>query len=447
MEDKRNQISDWLEKLQQESWHLELLISGFSIFLLIQTGGGILEYLKEINFHTELIPVVYGLLVVFLGICQIAAYVLTFNLLIHVLLRGFWIGAIGLRSVQDRIEYEKLNYSYRFTKYLEKSTFNLDNLLIRLDNICSVIFAFTFLIVFMLLSLSLSLTFLGGFIYLLDQLFDFIGMTGTVGATIKIGLIIFLLFTALIYALDTLTLGFFKKFNWLSKFYYPIHRFWGAITLSKVYRGIYYSLISRFSKRQIRLVLTPIILLTVFIPFFKFDQYVFFPDSSSTQGYLQHSIYENQLTEEDRITRAAIPSMIIRKDWIPLFIRYDVADNDDIYKHCGDYQPSKQPGLISGISFKNGLHIRSPNVIEENPEKLLNCLSSYYDIYLNDSLHQQLDFYFYQHPHREEQGLMTVLPVAYLENGKHVIDIQRRIITQADSIRNESYIRIPFWLE
>ena len=41
MEERQQQISEWLDKLQRESWNLELLISGFSIFLLIQARGAI----------------------------------------------------------------------------------------------------------------------------------------------------------------------------------------------------------------------------------------------------------------------------------------------------------------------------------------------------------------------------------------------------------------------
>ena len=447
MEDKRNQISDWLEKLQRESWNLELLISGFSIFLLIQTGSAIIDLLREINFHTDLQPMLRGLVISFLGLCQLAAYLLTFNLIVHVLLRGFWIGAIGLRSVQDRIEYEKLKYSQKFTKHLEKSTFNLDNLLIRLDNVCSVIFAFTFLIVFMLFSLFLAIAFMALVIFLVSKSFEWIGVEGLAVRIIQGVFFFSMVLTGLIYALDTLTLGFFKKFKWTSKVFFPIHRFWGAITMAKIYRGIYYSLISRFSKKQIRLFLAPVILLIVFTPFFKFDQYVFFPDLLDTPGFLRHTIYEDQLKEGDLISRASIPSLTTAHEWMSLFIRYDVQFNEDIYKHCEDYRPSKKPGLISGIRFDNGIQLSSPNVQEEDPEKLKNCLSSYYAVYLNDSLYNDLDFYFYRHPHREEQGIITVLPTGHLPKGKNLIHIQRRVITESDSLREDSYVQIPFWLQ
>ena len=62
----------------------------------------------------------------------------------HILLRGFWIGAIGLRSVQAKIDFQKLRYSDFFTERLPKKVASLDQLLVKLDNFSSVIFAFTF---------------------------------------------------------------------------------------------------------------------------------------------------------------------------------------------------------------------------------------------------------------------------------------------------------------
>ncbi|MEL6942032.1 MAG: hypothetical protein AAFO82_05135, partial [Bacteroidota bacterium] len=40
----KNNITNWLERLQQESWHLELLVSGFSILLLVQAGQQLIDF-------------------------------------------------------------------------------------------------------------------------------------------------------------------------------------------------------------------------------------------------------------------------------------------------------------------------------------------------------------------------------------------------------------------
>ena len=63
------------------------------------------------------------------------------NLIIHVVLRSLWIGALGLRYISGDIDIEKLNYSKRFTNYLKKKIGSFDDYIEKLEKLCSVIFA------------------------------------------------------------------------------------------------------------------------------------------------------------------------------------------------------------------------------------------------------------------------------------------------------------------
>jgi len=102
-EDEKMRISksnfrEWLEKLQQESWQLELqarfLVNGYENYLTINRGGG-----------SNIIGVLLGS---FSYLLNIGWRIFFFNLLIHVLARGLWIGAIGLRYVSADIDYDYL---------------------------------------------------------------------------------------------------------------------------------------------------------------------------------------------------------------------------------------------------------------------------------------------------------------------------------------------------
>ena len=113
-------FSQWLEQLQQESWQLELLISGFALFGIWESRESVdlfKEYLDVHNpFDSEIIVALRMLGILFQSIWAI----FFINLLIHVILRGLWIGAIGLRYVSHEIDYESLNYSEYFQEHLKK---------------------------------------------------------------------------------------------------------------------------------------------------------------------------------------------------------------------------------------------------------------------------------------------------------------------------------------
>ena len=150
-------LSNWLENLQRESWQLELIISGFAILLLsqgLEAGGKLDDYsivhLPKNGAHWLSIGV--GLSAI-LG----AGWVMLVNLCIHVVLRGLWIGTVGLRSISQTIDYEQLNYSDKFKAYLSRKVGSYDEYILRLERLCSVVFVYSFLVAFAFIGFVLSL--------------------------------------------------------------------------------------------------------------------------------------------------------------------------------------------------------------------------------------------------------------------------------------------------
>lgn len=435
-------FANWLENLQRESWNLELIISGFSIFLLTQFIDLLADTLHFIQFSYHLNQISASIVVALLGSLLIGTSALIINLIIHIFLRGIWIGTIGLRSVQRDINYEKLNYSSFFSKKLKKNIQDLDQLIVQLDTICSVIFSFTFLVFFMLLSLVLY--FLGLVVIL--QVGTWIGAKNSTPALVFVmGLSLIYSVLGLIYFVDTLTSGLLKKNSLLSRVYYPFYIFFNFITLSFVYQTIYYLLISRFSKWKFGLFLFVYLFAIFNFPFFRVTDYFFYPDSRNDAQFYQ-SVYDN-LREEDRyIGRASIPQDVTHQRFIPLFINYQVKNNPAIEYLCDDYTPSKTSSFISGITFDKGLQVNDPIIEEADAKALLRCLARSYNLYLNDSLLTQQQFYYFEHSNKGEKGLRTVIDTKHLESGQHHIQINQWELKK-DSLTEENYITIPFWLE
>ena len=98
---RREKSQDWLDRLGKESWHLELLISGFSIFLLVQGVTAIETRITLFTNHTEFVDSTFMIVLnSYLRLLQVGMKALMYNLLIHLILRGLWIGAVGLWTVQ-----------------------------------------------------------------------------------------------------------------------------------------------------------------------------------------------------------------------------------------------------------------------------------------------------------------------------------------------------------
>ncbi|MEL7162051.1 MAG: hypothetical protein AAFN92_14945, partial [Bacteroidota bacterium] len=152
----KSALARWLDALQQESWQLELLISGFAVFLLVGAGESLrgLEHdlilLQQSSEQFFLLDTLYYSSIM-------ASDTLLVCLVVHVALRGLWIAAIGLRSVSGDIEYDRFTYRPVYVERLRKGVGRFDDYIERLERLCSILFAFAFLLLFCFLSLAIYL--------------------------------------------------------------------------------------------------------------------------------------------------------------------------------------------------------------------------------------------------------------------------------------------------
>ncbi|MEP0985007.1 hypothetical protein [Ekhidna sp.] len=446
-----NQIESWLKKLERESWQLELLVSAFTIFLLIGANSAYKEFLHSLSYEYNMGTPAFGIAGLFLMIIKNSIQALTIALIIHLMLRGFWIGTIGLRSVQPTVDFEKLKYNKFFTEKLKMNgVISLDKMVVQLDEICSVIFAFSFLIISVLIAFAMYLMGLGLIGVVLSW---FINVSSGTIATIFIVLSVIValvyIIMGLIYMLDYLTLGFFKKISWFSKIYYPFYRLFNFITLSRLSKSIYYYLISKFSKNRIRIVFTVLGCIVLFMFLFEYDQNRYFPEAENTLT-ISADMYDDVRSADDYIETISIPSQFIDKPFFPLFLRYNPGDNSIIQGNCPDFEPLKEDGLNSTMGIKTGkggFHITSKDYSVEDFEQLLACQSSIYQIMVNDSIYENLTFRFYAHPHKDQKGLLTVIPTEGFKSGENVLQIRKVHLDSLGDAKINKYVTVPFWFK
>jgi len=179
-------------------------------------------------------------------------------------------------------------------------------------------------------------------------------------------------------------------------------------------------------------------------PFHRFTFYRYFPDHISDAKEIAHHCYDNLRGKDVKIWTASIASDVVDSEYLPLFIRYDVKSNEVLDTLCIDYTPTKNSIFVSGIS-KRGFN--DPFYKEEDADKLLNCLSRLYNVYVNDSLIPDLDIYYYMHPNNNERGLRTMIYTGDLPMSKNTIRVTRQSLNRKKELSEIKLIEIPFWLE
>ncbi|MCB0472345.1 MAG: hypothetical protein KDC56_04710 [Flavobacteriaceae bacterium] len=422
-----------LQKLQEESWQLELLISGFAIFGLFSAWEPLTEAnIRAVNNEETFFGLFYSFL-------AMAISILIFNLLLHVILRGLWIGALGLRYVSGDIDYETLNYGSKFSRFLKRKIGSFDKYIANLENYCSVIFAISFLLIFYVLALLLSSISIGLIIqYFIVNAFD---LPKWLSLSIGIPLLSFISLSIVLTFFDFLSQGFLKKKRWLSAIYFPFYRFFSFFSLSFLYRPLVYNFLDNKFGKRIFYALIPFYILIIVATSIDYRKSNYFDIKNTTGNFYANKVnYEDLLDgKKNFIKTIAIPSKVIQTPYLRVFIPFTNAIEDRMFNVNEGLKPEKDKrGLFTSIV------IIGDDLSQKNRDSLrleyLRTFNNTYTFFI-DSTRYETDFILGESK-TKQLGFESYLNIKDLQEGKHMLAYKRIPPGEKDTITIQT---IPFW--
>ena len=440
---RSNKFKKLLDNLQQESWQLELIISGFAIYGLIAGYDSIeLEYLKSIQkeqiLNMFLLSTLLTSMLILIGV-----------LLTHVIIRGLWIGAIGLRYVSGDIDYRNLNYSEKFTSFLKNKVGSFDHYISRLENICSTLFALAFLMIFYLISFFMVI----GVLAVTISYLEIIKSTSeTFYEFIKGSFIFIYVFSIILLLIDFLGAGILKKYKWTSIIYYPIYRVFNYITLSFLYRPLVYNFLDQKKARWIGILIVPVYFIVSFFSsgFGTLQSNYLDYNQSTSQQFTGKENYEDQLLEDtDMVNFASIPSKIIEKSYLPVFINYTNYMEDAVFKNDSTLLPEEdERGFgfhLSNMQSASGLVNFQVTPVDnlEIQSKYLKIFDSIFELQIDSK--KQINHFNLTKNKQEQFGFETILDLEKLPRGKHFLRILGPDEKKKGVFEKDTLITIPFW--
>lgn len=352
-------FKEWLEKLQQESWQLELLISGFALFAILEARVLVdgLETYRELNRGdgARSLSVFFSAIITIL---KTGWRIFFFNLLIHVVTRGLWIGAIGLRYVSSEIEYDSLNYADNFTRFLKRRVGDFDDYIEKLERFSSVLFAYTFLLFFVFLSLMLFFA----------QFIIIVGLIGPKNPMLISLASLFFVFIGMLAFVDFVTMGGIKRIKErsISRIYFVFYRLFSILSFSFLYRPLLYNFWDEKYTRRLFFISLPYMLAIIMLPNLEMDATPFFPlhkhtdihsrsltepmafssqyyDDERAMVYEQRSIFASQ--KKMLIKRISLPSIELEGNYGWFFLR-SVPSDKKLLEQEANFTPYKKSGLV-----------------------------------------------------------------------------------------------------
>ncbi|MEQ8238226.1 MAG: hypothetical protein RIA69_03395 [Cyclobacteriaceae bacterium] len=423
---KKSLNTSWLTELQQKSWEPEILLSGIVLYGLFQIPAildALLLYGKDNLFGdtTDLDNLISSL--------KVALYWLTCGLILHLISRGIWVGMVGLSfTFPNGMNKERLKVTGKFEQQLDKIP-SIEQIIINLEKVSSALFSVSFMLFMIMMGAYLFILILLVIpIFGVEQLLGIDAFGKTAENVISIYAVTILSIGGLS-LVDFVTLGFFRRFKWVSKLYYPLYWLVSSITLSRFYRPIYYTIISNYGKWKIGLFLIFFAVTSVFgvgglqdgvFPGESLTQLEFWNNSRRSTSFSGH--YDDQIDDFHSV-QAQIQSDIISGNTLRLFVVLKVSREDSIRKYCNYDSLISQTKMIS-------------SEIEHH------CASAFYHVYLNDSLISDQKWLFKYKQRTEQRGLISYIDVSDLPQGMHSIRVRG-----PKEMYKFNFSEIPFYRE
>ena len=421
-------------------WEIELLISGAVTFALFQIPGWLGARFHAMEPHLGTTGFMVAFLVYY--VASLVLYALIGSFAFHLGVRAYWVGLIGLESVYPRgIRWEETTYGPVSREVYRERMPALQTLIDRADRLASMIFSFSFTVVFSVLLGIVYAAVSGAAAYGASRLF--FGGRNTL---------------ALFYAFMALVVLPATVWN-------VVDRRWGAKAVpgSRAHRrmrrvslGVYYAyglalygpvmtLLSGDRRRRWRMNAVFMLVITSLAGVFilgeiaresgrgPLEGYAFVPAEPGRFG-VDPAHYESQRRAGEAYEGVpSIQSDVVRDPYVRLFVPYQPIRHTRLLEaRCPELRP-----------------FRGDSVPPDSAQRaVLQCWTRVQRVTLNGRP-LEASFRFYTHPRTRVRGLVAYLPTTALPRGENVITVERpprrREIEAGRPSSRPPYV-IPFWL-
>ena len=390
------------------TWEMELLVSGGTVFALIQLAGLVDDRFISVMAQTSE-EMNQGLNPLWIYV-KFVLLTLIGTFISHLCLRGYWVALVGMNSVYPGgVDWEKLRQGPISRKHSESSVPSMSILIERADNLATRVFGigFGFAMMMLLPIVVVTVSLLGSYV-----LRRFFGLDHTLWIFILLFMALFLPMAAA--AIVDRRIGErFVPGSWTHRALIAIFSFYSRIGMGRTSNILLSLFISRTGlKRWMGLaVLVMGTIFTVSIAhkaisqgLVEFGEYPGLPDNEVfSTASTPSSFYANQRSTEPNIAPLPyISDRIVRGPYVELFIPYRPRHHiPALEKRC--------PKALAEST-------------EANPRPALACLAKLHAVRL-DGKPVSVTFDASNDRYTGQRGMLAMIPVAALRPGRHELSV------------------------
>lgn len=404
-EKKQILIPKWLKNIQENSWELELLISGGAIFSLFQLDDILIKVGTEAAILTGFLGMGYLALVSFF-----ALKFLTLGFFLHLCFRAYWLALVCLNFAYPKgTNTQNINFKKPFkTTISEENT--LKNSIVKIDRYAGLIMFASILGVFVLVGIIILLLAFFSLINLNlfdDTIFEKIIGWGSLSIT-------------LLYILDILLLNSLRKIKYFSYILFPFFWLFDIISLRWFYRSAFVLFASNVNKKRFVIVCIPFLLISFVISYLSIHKAVYMPNMFDQREYLfqrtnNYTIDYNLEYKDEQSPEKWYPisvsSKIQKGNYVEVFIPYSMGYDAWI---------KKLPLSDSLKTLERIIEVKIDSVEIKNFSWFSTSAKNGY------------------------AGVMAMIPIRQFENGEHTlfVTVGRKVTKD-----KKTEFAVPFWID
>jgi hypothetical protein len=378
---------------------------------------------------------------------KLMVFALIASFVVHLAARAYWVGLIGLQSVfPNGVQWDHVKQGPIAKRFYRERFSPIPATIARLDNFCSVIFSFAFLIV---LFFALSVLMMGS-VAALAYGIAFVAFGGRHLSVILWVLLALLTVVPVVAAsLDRYAASRITPDGRTARVLRGVFRVLYRTQLMNLYGPILMTLITNVKQR--------IVYTLMFVAFFGLIVFGLvdllmrqglltvngYDYLAETEGHaVQFRYYESQRPPGELFDLVpSIQSDIVTDRYVRLFIPYSPErHNPALAARCPGLHPLRPRGLQLATP-PSGPAMDSASILA------LRCLTTMHAVTMNGRALDGLEFNFHTNPETGLKGIVAYISTEGLPKGKNVITVQPA--PRAPGSRSRTPLRayvIPFWI-
>lgn len=399
------------------TWELELLVSGAVIFALFQIPGALGVVYDRIVPQLAVAPRVLVMLLYWFAIGATVTLIACF--VFHLAARAYWVGLVGLHSVFPGGPVWSRYKAGPITRAMFAASWpTLPRMIARVDNVCSVIFAFAFVLVMTTLVNAVLI----GVAVTLAQLATAFGLSD------RWFFPLYVVFLAPVALLPVLVRAVDRDAapapgSPRRRFIEGGGRFFARIQLLRLYGTAHATLMTNYAPRVIYPVYLGFYACTLFgaigYGFVRegvigFAASAYFEDAGARSVRPVH--YESQWAGlAGAGTAPSVPHDVVTGPYVRLFIPYALARQDAVIRErCPGVAPIENAGVQFG---------RDSAAAPALQDAVLACVTGLHAPTLNGAP-LDVPFRFHEHARSGRPGIVAYVPAARLRSGENVFTVR-----------------------